>query len=163
MSTGLILIFTMFHPRDIKEQKFEDVPLFELNSFVIYDVDKTGLETMMLGNSAFRYSDKYIVKNINFTDNTQEFIVNMKAKNGIYKDDTVVFNGDVVCSREDGLTFETKEATYNHKTDITEITDDFIAYMGSNTIVGSSASYDNKLNIITSKNIISNYKLRGKN
>ena len=145
---------------NLKQQEFVDVPLFELSTFIIYEIDKIGLDTMMIGTRAIRYADRYSVDNINYTDNTQEYIANMKANNGIYKNNILTLTGDVVYNREDGLVMETSKAVYNKKNAVTTIDKDYISYQGNNRVVGSSAIYNNKLNKIASKNVIVKYQIK---
>ena len=145
---------------NLKQQEFVDVPLFELSTFVIYEINKIGLDTMMIGTKAIRYTDRYSVDNINYTDNTQEYIANMKANNGIYKNDILTLTGDVLYNREDGLVMETSKAIYNKKNTITTIDNDYVSYQGNNRVIGSSAVYNNKLNKIASKNVIVKYQIK---
>ena len=151
-----------FKPLDVKQQNFVDVPLFELQSFVVYEINQLGLDTMMLGSNAIRYSDRYTVKNIDYTDNSKDYIVNMKANNGIYKNNIVVVNDDVVYTREDGLTFQTKEAVYNKKTSIAKTDTPYILYQGQNRVTGSSIIYNSKLNTIQSNQVVAKYQLKEK-
>ena len=157
-----MLIFIGFKPLDVKQQNFVDVPLFELQSFVVYEINQLGLDTMMLGSNAIRYSDRYTVKNIDYTDNSTNYIANMKANNGIYKNNIVVLNGDVVYTREDGLTFQTQKAIYNKKTSIAKTDTPYVLYQGQNRVRGSSLIYNSKLNTIQSNQVVSKYQLKEK-
>ena len=89
---------------DLKKQKFDDVPLFELTSFTLHELNRVGLQTVMTGNSAIRYEDRYSVANIDYTDNSKEYIANMRARHGLYKDEIIELEDNVVYSREDGFT-----------------------------------------------------------
>ena len=157
-----MLIFIGFKPLDVKQQNFVDVPLFELQSFVVYEINQLGLDTMMLGSNAIRYSDRYTVKNIDYTDNSTNYIANMKANNGIYKNNIVVLNGDVVYTREDGLTFQTQKAIYNKKTSIAKTDTPYVLYQGQNRVRGLSLIYNSKLNTIQSNQVVSKYQLKEK-
>lgn len=147
---------------NLKQQKFVDVPLFELSTFVIYEINKVDLDTIMIGAKAIRYANRYSVDNINYTDNTQKYIANMRANNGTYKNDILTLTGNVVYSREDGLVMKTNKAIYNKKNKLATINNDYVAYQGNNKVIGSSAIYNNKLNKITSKNVIVKYQLKEK-
>jgi LPS export ABC transporter protein LptC len=152
-------IYFLFKPLNIKQQKFVDVPLFELKKFTMYELDPTGLKTIMLGSTATRYTNRYTVENIDYTDNSKEYIANMKANNGLYKDEFVTLNGDVKYVREDGLTFKTQKATYDKKT--SEVVSDvnYVAYLDKNIVHGSYIKYNNLKNKIYSKNVIATYQL----
>jgi len=157
-----MLIFALFKPLNIKKQSFDDVPVFELTSFIIYEINTIGLDSIILGTKAIRYSDRYTISNINYTDNSQKYIANIKANSGIYKNDIVNLKGDVVYTREDGLNFESDTAKYDKKTSIVSTKSKYRAYNQDHLIVGSSLKYNNILNKIKSKNVISTYQLREK-
>jgi len=155
-----MMIFTLLNPLKVKQQDFVDVPLFELFTFVMHEINPNGLDNTMNGSSALRYSDRYTIENVNYTDNTKKFIANMKANHGVYKNDILDLEGEVVYTREDGLTLETSKARYNKTTAIVSINKKYITYQGSNKIIGSSAVFNNIKNKLTSKNVIVKYKIR---
>ena len=160
---GLVMIFFLFKPLDLKQQDFIDVPLFELNQFTLYELDKVGLTTLMRGANAIRYSNRYVTKDIDYTDNSREYIANMKASNGIYQNDILNLDGDVTYIREDGLTFTTDKAIYNKKTNIASTDSDYVLFRGDNNhISGTSLSYNNILNRVESKYVIAKYKIGDK-
>ena len=162
ISVALAMIFFIFKPLDIKEQSFTDVPLFEVSSFTIYEINTLGLDSILLGTKGTRYADRYDIDNINFTDNTKKYIANVKASNGIYKDDIITLKQDVIYNREDGLSFFSDEAIYNKTDSILKTNYQYVAYRGKNKIVGSSLIYNNLKNKIQSKNTIVTYQLREK-
>ena len=138
-----------------------DVPLFELKDFTMYELGRSGLHTIMLGSSATRYADRYTVKNIDYTDNEkEEYIANMKADNGIYKNDFVTLTGNVEYVRDDGLTFKTQKAIYNKKTSNVVSDVGYVAYMNESTVRGSYIKYNNEKNRIFSKNVTAKIQLQ---
>lgn len=158
--TALIMIFFLFEPMKIKQQNFGDIPMFELTSFTLHELNRVGLQTVMLGDNAIRYEDRYTVSNINYTDNSRDYIANMQAKSGLYKDNIINLEEDVVYAREDGLTFETSKAVYNKKTSIATADSDYTSYRGRNVIKGSFVKYNNSLNRVNSKNVTATYQLK---
>ncbi|MCX6051416.1 MAG: LPS export ABC transporter periplasmic protein LptC [Campylobacterales bacterium] len=160
--SGLMMIFFLFEPLNIKEQKFTDVPLFEMTAFTLLEFNDKGLAARMSGNSAIRYNDRYKVTNVDYTDNTKEFKANMKANDGLYKDEIIDLKGDVIYVREDGLTFKSQTATYDKKTTVLQTGSDYVSYLDKNKVVGSSFTYNNLLKKIESKNIVVNYQLKEK-
>jgi len=147
---------------DIKKKKFIDVPLFELTSFTLQEFNTEGLQTIMSGNSAIRYSDRYSVVNIDYTDNSKEYIANMRARHGLYKDEIIELEEDVVYSREDGFTFETSRAVYDKKTTIAVADADYVSYKDKNVVNGSYVKYNNSLNRVESKNVTAIYQLKAR-
>jgi hypothetical protein len=162
ISVGLAMIFFIFKPLDIKEQSFNDVPLFEVNLFTIYEINTFGLDSILVGTKGTRYTNRYDIDNVNFTDNTKKYIANVKANNGVYKDDIITLKHDVVYNREDGISFSSDEAVYNKKNSIVKTNYKYIAYNGKNKLIGSSLVYDNVKNRTKSKNITVIYQLREK-
>lgn len=136
--------------------------MFELTSFTLHELNKVGLQTVMIGDAAVRYEDRYTVSNIDYTDNSREYIANMKAKQGLYKDNIVELEKDVVYTREDGLTFETNKAIYNKNTSIATTDSDYISYRENNVVEGSFVKYNNSLNRVNSKNVTATYQLKEK-
>ena len=144
----------------IKQQKFVDVPLFELKDFTLYELNGMGLQTIMLGTSATRYANRYTVQNMDYTDNSKEYIANMKADHGLYKNDFVTLTGNVEYIREDGLTFKSQKATYNKKTTDVVSDVDYIAYLNDSVVEGSYIKYNNEKNRIFSKNVRAKIQLQ---
>lgn len=158
--SGLMMIYIAFKPMQIKQQKFVDVPLLNISEFVMHEFNTKGLQTLMSGEKALRYRDRYVIKNMDFTDNAKEYITNMKADNGLYQGDVVTLVGNAVYIREDGLTFKSPTLNYNTKTTIAKTDDAYIAYKEGNSIKGKSLVYDSKKKIMKSKNVIVKYQLK---
>lgn len=147
---------------NIKKQNFDDVPLFELTSFTLHELDRAGLQTIMIGESAIRYEDRYTVLEIDYTDNSKEYIANMRAKHGLYKDEVVELEDNVLYSREDGLAFETSKVVYDKKTTIATADADYVSYKDKNIVNGSFVKYNNSLNRVESKNVTATYQIMEK-
>ncbi|MBU0720591.1 LPS export ABC transporter periplasmic protein LptC [bacterium] len=160
IASGLLMIFFLFKPLDIKQQKFIDVPLFQLDSFNLHELNQKGLSTLMSGTNATRYSDRYTVKDIDYTDNSRTYIANMKASDGIYKNEIVEISGNVVYTREDGLTFQTQSAVYNKKTKIAYTDKDYVSYRNDDRVEGTSLKYNNLLGKAYSTNVVAVYQLQ---
>lgn len=160
---SLSMILLLFKPMDIKQQSFTDIPLFSISSFTMYELDSKGLITLMNGDKATKYAGRYEVEQMNYTDNSKEYIANMKSNSGVYKDNTVYLNGDIIYSREDGLTFKTQKALYNKKTTIATVDGSYLLYMGENMVTGEKLKYNNSLETIESKNVRAIYQIQESN
>lgn len=126
----------------------------------MYELDTKGLETIMIGNAATRYSNRYTIKQMDYTDNAKNYIANMKADNAVYKDELVTLDGNVTYLRDDGLTFKTQQAIYNKNTAITMSDVGYVAYLNGSVIKGSYIQYDNNKNRIFSKNVHATIQLK---
>lgn len=158
---GLAMIFFLFKPLNIKQQEVGEMALLELTNFQLKELDENGLLTITEGSKGKRYTnDRYTVDNLDYTDNTDEYLSNIRSKHGLYKGDTIKLNGDVVYSREDGFSFQSQKANYDKKTKIAESTAKYISHMGDNKATGSYIQYDSIKGIVKSKNVVINYKIK---
>lgn len=155
----LLSIYMFFKPLYIQKKNFGNIPVFELKDFELYELNTSGLTTLMTGKSATKYEDKYIVKSINFTDNSKSKLMSVKADNGIYKEDNISLAGSIELFQEDGFTFKTEHAFYNRKNSILNIDTNYTARKRNDKFSGSSLIYNNLLDKIKSKNIYIIYQL----
>ena len=155
-----MLIYIFFQPLKIKQQEFDDVPLLTIENFIMYELQSTGLQTVMSGTKALRYTQRYIVDDINFIDSSEEFVSSMQADNGIYKNNIVDLKGNVVYKREDGLTFESDTLKYNTKNSTAQTQDDYLAHQDKNSMRGASFIYDSINNTMKSKQVTVKYQLQ---
>jgi LPS export ABC transporter protein LptC len=125
----------------------------------MYEFDKNGLLTIMNGEEAIKYKDRYEIKDVDYTDNSQQYLANMQANYGIYKNEVVNLDGDVFYIREDGFTFKSQEAVYNTKTSIARVDKDFVLYQDKNIIRGNLLVYNNKLNTTKFSNVRATYQI----
>jgi len=147
---------------NLKQTQEKEIAQFSLVDFTLHELDQEGLVTKMDGSKAVRYNDRYFVTDIDYTDNSKEFLSNMKAKDGLYKANIVFLNGDVKFKRNDGLRFFSQKATYDKNIDQASTDVEYVAYMGESYVRGSSAIFDNKNAEIKSKNIEIIYNLQEK-
>ena len=153
------MIFFLFKPLQIKEKNFGEIPLLDMNEFVMYELDNQGLHTLMAGKKALRYKDRYVVDYVDFTDNSKEYISNMKADKGLYKNDIVDLEGNVFYVREDGLSFESPTMKYNTKSSVATTKDNYVAYRDQNKMRGTSLEYNSLLKKMKSKKVTINYQI----
>ena len=163
VSSVLLMILFIFKPLNIKQQNFDDVPLFNISAFTIYELNTKGLITFMSGSEATRYSDRYSIENIDYTDNSKKYLANMKANTAVFRDDVVDLSGDVVYFREDGLTFETQDARYNKKTSVASADGKYLLYRDRDKATGTHLRYNNEQDTVESKNITVTYQIKKSN
>jgi len=156
------MIFIFFKPLDIKQQIFGDVAQLKMNEFTMYELNKNALETLVTGSKALRYKDRYVFNEVDFTDNSQKFISNIQANKGVYKDNILNLSKNVSFVREDGLEFKSNTLVYNTKSAIAYTNDNYTAFMGENSMRGTSLKYFSAKKKITSKNVVVNYQIEEK-
>lgn len=156
------MIFTLFKPLNIKQQIVGDIPQLKMNQFTMYELNKNALETLVTGSQALRYKDRYVFNEVDFTDSSQKFISNIQASRGIYKNNILNLDGNVSYLREDGLEFKANTLVYNTKSSIAHTNDDYIAFLGENSMSGTSLKYLSTKNRITSKNVVVKYQIEEK-
>jgi len=154
------MIFFFFKPLKLKEQHFIDVPQLELQEFRVYGFTSFGLQTYMTGLSGIKYKDRIIVKDIDYTDKSPTYKANMKAQEGIYKNDIITLKGNVIYSRDNGFQFFTQKLVYNKKTSEAVSNVGYTANIKKNRLKGTYIKYNNKLNRVYSKNIDAIYQLQ---
>ena len=159
---ALMLIFVIFKPITIAQQEFKDVPMLNVGEFTLYELDTKGLKTIMTGKKALRFSNRYTVDEIDYTDNSNAFVANMKANYGIYKAHSADLKGAVSYVREDGITFNTDTMHYDTKTGIASTKDPYTAQKGESKMVGKGVVYDAKHKTMKSKKVEIRYKLEDK-
>ncbi len=157
---GLAMIFVLFKPLDLKARNSGEIPLLELEDFKIIELGKDGLSSIMKGSTGLKYSDRYLINDLDYTDNTNKLIANIKSNHGVYKGEMIYLKGDVVYTRADGLSFRTQKAKYNQKTDIVVAQTKYVSYINEHRATGSWMQYNNALGKIKSKNIFATYKLK---
>ena len=154
------MIYTFFNPMKLQKFDTKETPQLELSNFSVYDLDKNGLRSVFNGVSGYKYEDRYEVFDINYTDNVREYVANIRSDFGIYKDNIVNMQGNVVYARADGLSFQTDEASYNQKTGVLKTPSAYTLYRNDDKITGTKLVFDSKENHVLSKQISATYQIQ---
>ncbi len=154
------MIFVSFKPIDAINTKSKnvDIALVEIKSFIMYELNKKGMISITHGSKSHRYLKYSTIKDLNYTDNSNKFMANIKAKDALYKNDIINLSGDVVYNREDNLVFKSQEAIYNQIENTISTTKKYILYQNKNIVKGSSLQFNNISGKIKSKNVVATYK-----
>jgi LPS export ABC transporter protein LptC len=157
---GLLMIFFFFKPMEIKQNKQGDIPLFEIENFLLHELRPEGLVTLMKGEEGVKFATRYEIKKIDYTDNEKKIKANMQANFGVYQNEVVTLTGDILYTREDGFRFETQSASYNRKNSLAQTNDPYVAYMGANRVRGEGLTYNNLKQKAFSKKVDAVYYLQ---
>lgn len=152
-------IYIFFKPSYIKQNSFDNLATFEIFDFTLYELDANSMLTLMQGDKALKYDDRYDIININYTDNSKKNIANIQADKASYKDDSIKLDGNVRYDREDGLIFKTDSLVYDKNKSLVFTNDKFILFDGANSVKGKLLKYNNILNTIIAKDVIVKYQL----
>jgi hypothetical protein len=71
-------------------------------------------------------------------------IESLSANNGIYYENKLYLDGDVILQEKGGYRYKTEHAIYDQKTEILSITSPFTGVKGLNMIKGESLEYDTR-------------------
>jgi len=160
ISSILFSILFFLKPLEYQKTSHKEIALFNISTFTIYEFDKNGLVTILNGENGTRYNDRYEIKDVDFTDNSQKFIANMQANNGVYKNEIINLDGNVIYIREDGINFKSQKAVYNTNTSIVKVDKKFTINKNKNIITGKSLVYNNKLNTTKFYNARATYQIK---
>jgi LPS export ABC transporter protein LptC len=154
------MIYTFFKPTIIEKRAFKEMPLFEITSFEIHELDTKGLKSLLSGSSAQKFSDRYVVEEINYTDNSQKYLANMRANSGIHKEDETTLKGDVHYKRDDGFLFEGQEAKYDKKLALLSSDQNYIIHKGQSNVRGETLLYNSETKKAEATKIKAIYQLQ---
>jgi LPS export ABC transporter protein LptC len=153
-------MFEYFLPHDIKNNDMKEVPQFELNNFIIYEISPLRINRFFEGEHGLHYSDRYVINNAKFTNNERAILESIRADNALYKGDVVKLNGDVHYVRSDGLDFYSKEGLYDQKNGFLKTDEAFKITKEGNSISGIHLDYNLNLDTVLADQIQGTYQLK---
>lgn len=107
------------------------------------EVDTKKLLGSAYGTYGQRDNGILLIKNLIYHSDTIESLV---AKKGIYKNNTLYLEGDVILKQKHDYTYKTQQAEYVQQTEILNITAPFIATQERNSIRGDTLTYNTRKN-----------------
>jgi len=152
-------MFSYFKPTNSLQAKAVEVPQFELDQFVIYEISPTRIEHFFEGAHGKRFSDRYEATQAKFTNNEKELLESIRANNVLYKDDAVYVKGNVHYVRADGLEFRSNEGVYDQKHSFVKTNGAFTITKNQNSINGIGLYYDLALDTVSADQIRGSYQL----
>lgn len=155
----LVGMFGYFNPSSPVQAKTAEVPQFELDDFVIYEISSTRIDHFFEGEHGKRFSDRYEVEGAKFTNNEKALLESIRANSALYKEDVVYLNGNVHYARADGLQFRSNEGTYDQKHSFVKTNGAFTITKEQNIINGTGLYYDLTLDTVSAQQIRGSYQL----
>lgn len=157
--TLLLGMFSYFKPTNSIQAKAAEVPQFELDQFVIYEISSRRIDHFFEGEHGKRFSDRYEATGAKFTNNERSLLESIRANRALYKDDVVSLMGNVHYSRADGLQFRSNEGVYNLKESFVKTDGAFTITKNQNSVQGTSLYYDLTGDTVSADQIRASYQL----
>jgi LPS export ABC transporter protein LptC len=155
----LLGMFTYFKPSESSQDSIENVPLFELDSFVIYEISPHKINHFFAGDHAKKFPDYYEATNAKLTNNKRELLESIRADHAIYQEDVINLKGNVHYVRADGLEFRSNEGTYDQKNSFAKTKGAFTITKNQNSVHGTQLYYDLEHDTVDANQIMGIYQL----
>ncbi len=156
----LLGMFGYFKPLNAEATSTKELPQFELDTFVIYEISPHKVDHFFEGEHGKRFSDRYEVHLAKFTNNEKMLLESISAENALYKNDIITLKGNVHYSREDGLEFRSNEGSYDQNRSVITTQGGFLITKENNKIEGTQLNYNLTLDTVSANRIRGSYQLK---
>ncbi len=143
----------------IKLYYTNDTALLEFKKFKLYDLGSGGLNMMLQGDSGERFSNRYEISNINYTNKSVEKPQSMQASEALYKDNMLYLNDDVMYRQGESFTFRSDEALYDEKAKTAYTSGKFELKSSDGVFRGTALEYNSETQNVNAKAITATYHL----
>lgn len=150
-------LFVFLKPESYMQSSTMNVPQLEISDFTLYELDTSGVKSIVNGTTGRQYTAHYEVQNVHYIENENKLGEHLYADNGIFKGDIAYLNDNVRYFREDGLSFESDYAVYNTNKEHLFVPSKFVLTQNENVIYGKDLNYYSVTGKINAKNINANY------
>lgn len=154
----LASIYIFFSPMKLPINKKSKTAQLQLSDFKVYNLTTHGVKSVFGGSKGFKYGSKYVVYDVNYTDDSTKSLANITALRGVFEQPRVELYGNVFYKNINGLVFKSNEATYNQSSKVLRTKGKYISYKKNDRITGYKLMYDSKNQKATSKNIVAVYQ-----
>ncbi|MDP2077040.1 MAG: LPS export ABC transporter periplasmic protein LptC [Sulfuricurvum sp.] len=155
----LIGMFGYFKPTLLMDETKKEVPKFELESFVVYEISAVGIDRFFEGSHGKRFEDRYEVSSAKFSNNSKDLFESISANEALYKDDIISLEGDVHYVREDGLQFRSDEGKYDTVHSLVSTRGSFVITQNSNRVNGTQLQLNTKSHTVSANAVSGSYQL----
>lgn len=157
--SALVGMYGYFKPTMFKTQTKEEVPNFELESFVVYEISSLGIDRFFEGKHGKRFEDRYEVSSAKFSNNSRTLFESIRANNALYKDDIITLEGNVHYMREDGLQFRSDEGQYDTPHSLVTTRGKFVITQNNNRVNGTQLQLNTKSHTVSANAVSGSYQL----
>jgi LPS export ABC transporter protein LptC len=155
----LIGMFGYFKPFTNGVSSTKEIPLFELDKFVIYEISPHKVSHFFEGEHGKRFSDRYEVYHAKFTNNDKTLRESISADNALYQNNIIALKKNVHYLREDGLEFRSNEGMYDENHSLITTQGGFVITKENNKIEGMQLNYNLTLDTVSANRIRGSYQL----
>jgi LPS export ABC transporter protein LptC len=152
-------MFGYFKPIDADKLSTKEVPQFELDKFVIYEISPHKIDRFFEGEHGKHFEDRYEVSSAKFSNNEKTLFESIRADNALYKNDIITLDGHVHYQRADGLQFHSNEGEYDQNRSLVKTDGVFTITKNDNIIHGTRLYYDLNLESVSADQIRASYQL----
>lgn len=138
----LVGMFSYFKPHEKQDYKAQEVPQFELEQFVIYEITPSKIDRFFEGEHGKHFEDRYEISGAKFTNNAKPLLESIRADDALYKGDLITLKGNVHYSRSDGLEFRSSEGMYDQNHSLIQTKGPFVLTKDQHKIEGTRLNYD---------------------
>jgi LPS export ABC transporter protein LptC len=158
----LLAVLVFFKPMRTQTEITKEVAQIELFDFILYELDRQGLRNVLSGSIGNRFTDRYVIQDVNFTDNTKKYVENMRSDEGVYQHNVVTLEGNVRYHREDGIYFNSDKATFDQNRSIARTHGPFVMTQGEDRVQGENLFYNSDSGKIKAQNVSGVYMFNEK-
>ncbi|MDO9208851.1 MAG: LPS export ABC transporter periplasmic protein LptC [Sulfuricurvum sp.] len=138
----LVGMFGYFKPHEKQQYEAQEVPQFELEQFVIYEITSSKIDHFFEGEHGKHFENRYEISGAKFTNNAKPLLESIRADEALYKEDVITLKGHVHYSRADGLAFRSSEGIYDQNRSLIQTKGPFVITKDQHRIEGSRLNYD---------------------
>ncbi len=152
---GAISYLTFFSKKfeDMDFEKEKEIPLIKFTDIESYNIDRSGIDTIIKAKEALRFSKYDELKKVNIITFARGLTESLRAKRAKYEKDTVYLYGNVLYKREDNLTIKTQKVVYKIEKEVIFSQTPFILTNDKVKIEGNSFAYNKQKGIIKATKI----------
>ena len=152
-----ISMFVFLKPQAYTKTDGKEVPTLEIEDFTVYELDQTGVQSVLSGTKGRQYKTHYDIKHAHYRQNKNAISENIYADKGRFEKDIAYLDDNVRYYREDGLSFESEHAVYNTKREYLYVASDFVSTKNENVVYGKELHYYAKTGKSRAQKIVATY------
>ena len=152
-------MFSYFKPQVREEYLTQEVPQFELEQFVIYEINRVKIDRFFEGAHGKHFVDRYEISDAKFTNNAKTMLESIRADTALYKGNLISLDGNVHYVREDGFQFRSSEGTYDQNSSRIQTKRAFVLTKDGNKVDGTHLDYNVNLDTVSADKVRGSYQL----